>query len=174
MMEWIERHAENCRGRDFFVGDLHDGGSFLGGGAAAASASSSGWVLVTYVPDSCSSLDAKKATDNKDGLKAGLGAERFCGEMHVRRREQICLSGSACASPRAPEAGRRTNVRQRQVGCCSGSRDCRACMSFANFCHITKAAGSPRAFGLRVRYGTQISCSSAEVMASSTHWLPNA
>ena len=75
-----------------FVGDLHDGGSFLGGGAAAASASSSGWVLVTYVPDSCSSLDAKKATDNKDGLKAGLGAERFCGEMHVHKREQICLS----------------------------------------------------------------------------------
>ena len=35
------------------------------------------WMLISYVPSSCTSFEAKKMADNRAGLKAGLGAEHF-------------------------------------------------------------------------------------------------
>ena len=61
-----------------YVADLHEHGQAKDKAA---------WVLLTYVPDACGSVMSKKAQDNRDGLKAGLGAERFCGDLFVSSRE---------------------------------------------------------------------------------------
>ena len=51
------------------------------------------WVLISYVPSSCSQFEAKRMADNRAGLKAGLGAEKFAeGGMWCVHVEQISLS----------------------------------------------------------------------------------
>jgi len=81
-----------------YVGDVQ-----LEPGKAAAAASSlepaRDWVLISYVPSSCSAFEAKKMADNRAGLKAGLGAERFAeGGMWCVHVEQISLSNYMRAS----------------------------------------------------------------------------
>lgn len=51
------------------------------------------WILISYVPSSCSSFEAKKMADNRSALKAGLGPDRFVeGGMWCVHVEQISLS----------------------------------------------------------------------------------
>lgn len=70
-----------------YVGDLHRG-SMLGTGKDDAAQ----WVLISYVPESCTAVMAKRVADNRAGLKAGLGSEFFCGDMWCSSRDQITLS----------------------------------------------------------------------------------
>ena len=72
-----------------FVGDLH-GGSL--GTVATASSDAAKWILISFVPESTTASLAKKMADNRAGLKAGLGAEHFCGDMWCSSRDQITLS----------------------------------------------------------------------------------
>lgn len=51
------------------------------------------WLLISYVPSTCSSNEARKMADNRAGLKAGLGAEYFTeGGLWCISTEQISLS----------------------------------------------------------------------------------
>ena len=51
------------------------------------------WILISYVPSTSSSFEAKKMADNRAGLKTGLNAERFVdGGMWCVHVEQISLS----------------------------------------------------------------------------------
>jgi hypothetical protein len=51
------------------------------------------WLLVSYVPSTCTSFEARKMADNRAGLKAGLGAENFVeGGLWCVSAEQISLS----------------------------------------------------------------------------------
>lgn len=70
-----------------YVGDLHRG-SMLGAGKDDTAQ----WVLISYVPESCTAVMAKRMADNRAGLKAGLGTEFFCGDMWCSSRDQITLS----------------------------------------------------------------------------------
>lgn len=72
-----------------FVGDLH-GGSL--GTVATSNSDPAKWILISFVPESCTASLAKRMADNRTGLKAGLGAEHFCGDMWCSSRDQITLS----------------------------------------------------------------------------------
>ena len=66
------------------------------------------WMLISYVPSSCTSFEAKKMADNRAGLKAGLGADRFTeGGMWCVHVEQISLSNymRAAESAAGEDAG---------------------------------------------------------------------
>ena len=90
-----------------YVGDVQDPSKPT---ATSGVEPSREWVLISYVPSSCSSFEAKKMADNRAGLKAGLGAERFMeGGMWCVHVEQISLSNymrstseAAAASGDAP------------------------------------------------------------------------
>ena len=52
------------------------------------------WVLISYVPATCSSFEAKKIADNRATIKNGLGADAFvAGGMWCVSPDQITLSG---------------------------------------------------------------------------------
>ena len=52
------------------------------------------WVLISYVPSTCSSFEAKKMADNRATFKSGLGADGFVpGGMWCVSPDQITLSG---------------------------------------------------------------------------------
>jgi hypothetical protein len=70
-----------------FVGDIHSGAVPPG-----ATDPHSRWVLVSFAPQSCSAEVAKLVAANREGLKAGLGADYFVGDMWCTAREQISLS----------------------------------------------------------------------------------
>lgn len=74
-----------------FVGDLHRTPG-IADYASSAQEDPAKWVLVSFVPESCTAAMAKRMADNRNGLKAGLGAEYFCGDMWCSSREQITLS----------------------------------------------------------------------------------
>ena len=50
------------------------------------------WVLISYVPSTCSTKEIKKMADNRAALKAGLGASSFTGDMWCSSADQITLS----------------------------------------------------------------------------------
>lgn len=61
--------------------------------AAQRDATVGSWMLVAYVPSTCSSFEARKMADNRAGLKAGLGAEKFAdGGLWCVHVDQISLS----------------------------------------------------------------------------------
>ena len=81
------------------------------------------WLLVSYVPSTCSSFDARKMADNRAGLKAGLGAENFVdGGLWCVSTEQISLSNymrslEASANgenPSSPSKDPRSAAKQQQ------------------------------------------------------------
>mmetsp|Transcript_84601 Transcript_84601/g.168937 ORF Transcript_84601/g.168937 Transcript_84601/m.168937 type:complete len:208 (-) Transcript_84601:335-958(-) len=61
--------------------------------SAAPSPPAGEWVLIAYVPSTCTSFEAKKMADNRANLKVGLGAEAFtAASMWCVSPEQITLS----------------------------------------------------------------------------------
>ena len=66
-----------------FVGDVQ---------AQASPDAKAQWVLISYVPSTCSTKEIKKMADNRAALKAGLGASSFTGDMWCSSADQITLS----------------------------------------------------------------------------------
>jgi len=72
-----------------YVGDLHRGSMT---GKPMDKDDAAQWVLVAYVPESSTAIQAKRFADNRAGLKAGLGSECFSGDMWCSAKDQITLS----------------------------------------------------------------------------------
>lgn len=66
-----------------FVGDVHQG-KVQDGDAK--------WVLVSFVPNTTSASESKKMAENRSVVKAGLGADHFCGDMWCTSPDQVTLS----------------------------------------------------------------------------------
>ena len=71
-----------------FVGDVHQGVA----GDAHDSKDKAKWVLVSFVPSTCSDFEAKAMADNRAAVKAGLGTDSFVGDMWCDSTSQITLS----------------------------------------------------------------------------------
>jgi len=68
-----------------FVGDVPE--------RPASAGPNANWLLISYVPSTCTSFEARKMADNRAGLKAGLGAEFFTdGGLWCVHTDQISLS----------------------------------------------------------------------------------
>jgi hypothetical protein len=121
-----------------FVGDLHRTPG-IADYASSAQEDPAKWVLVSFVPESCTAAMAKRMADNRNGLKAGLGAEYFCGDMWCSSREQITLShyiktleaNPGGAGGRLQRARRRPSVAERPAAVPGCSHDCTAAASRA-------------------------------------------
>jgi hypothetical protein len=51
--------------------------TYVGDVQHTAEGASGDWILITYVPSTTASFEAKKMADNRAALKAGLGSDRF-------------------------------------------------------------------------------------------------
>ena len=68
-----------------YVGDIPE--------RPAGASPQANWLLISYVPSTCSSFEARKMADNRAGLKAGLGAEYFLDNgLWCVSTDQITLS----------------------------------------------------------------------------------
>ena len=95
-----------------YVGDLNKTRSSLGQPKPAQQGE---WVLIAYVPETCTAADAKQMADNRAGLKAGLGAEFFCGDMWCLNRQQIALSNYLKTMDAGPSAAVPMTSTQQEV-----------------------------------------------------------
>ena len=74
--------------------------------AAQRDATVGSWMLVSYVPSTCSTFEARKMADNRAGLKAGLGEDKFTeGGLWCVHVDQISLSNYMRSLESASSAG---------------------------------------------------------------------